>query len=128
MKIPIFSSSELPNLYIVEIQNLTLDSLFIPCKYIGEVPIYNSWQTKYFSSLNDTLLISFDLPSNTPPTNEVRVLQNEKKYFLTSIRLNENIANIEYAFYSYINNNKQLSKAKVILTKKKGDLIDLTKY
>ena len=122
------SSSGLSDVYIVEIQNFGLDSILIPCKYISDVPIYHSGQTKYFSSLNDTLLLNFDLPFNSPPTNYQRILRNEKKYFLTSIILNENIAKINYSFYSYINNEKKSNQIIAILTKRNNEIIDMTKY
>ncbi len=124
----VYPLSQLMDTYIVEIQNLGFDSMFIPCKYIREVPIYHSGQTKYFSSLSDTIPTSFDLPFDSPATNQVIILQNEKKYFLTSVILNESIAKIDYSFYSYMNNEKKISQIKVILTKHNGELIDMTRY
>jgi hypothetical protein len=120
-----FSSSELSGVYIVEIQNNNLDSLLIPCNYSRGIPVYYSNKTEYFRFINDTLPINVDLPFNIP-TNVERLLKNEKKCFLTPLKINGNIAKIEYSYY--VNNDNMRTQFKAILTKQNNALIDMTKY
>jgi hypothetical protein len=123
-----YSLSQLSDIYIVEIQNLGLDSISIPCKYLRGLPIYYSGETKYYRTINDTIPLSVALPFESPPTNQEKLLKNEKKCFLTTLMLNKEIAKIEYLFYSYINNEMRPIQCKVVLTKPNNEFIDMTKY
>ena len=120
--------SDLSSLYIVEFQNIGFDSLFIPCRYVRQVPIYSSKQATYFGSLNDTIPINVSLPFDSEPANQVRIMQDEKKYFLTSLTLNQSIAKIDYSFYFYVNGKKKQQQFKTVLTKQNNEVINMTTY
>ncbi len=124
----LYSHSQLSDTYFVEIENLGLDSILIPCKYLKGLPIYYSGETKYYKTINDTIPLSVALPFESPPTNMERLVRNEKKCFLTTLMLNKKIAKIEYLFYSYINSEMRPIQHTVVLTKLNNELIDMTKY
>lgn len=124
-KLSQFSKSELSDVYIVEVQNMGLDSIFIPVNYSGKFPVYYSGRIKYFNSTTDTTPYKVNLPFNIP-TNVCRLARNEKKCFLTSISIGDNIAKVDYNYY-LTPEKKDLFAVEVALKKQDNELIDVTK-
>lgn len=120
-----FSKSELSDLYLVEIQNIGLDSLFIPYETFKGFPLYFADKIKYFKTIQDSVSFRGGILDNFS-SGFYKLLKNEKKCFLFSIYIDENIAKVELPYFLEIQ-NKNLVTSEVILTKNNNKIIDLTK-
>lgn len=120
-------NQELQEVFIIEVQNVSIDSIAVSYNSIAEgIPVYFPNKIKYFHSINDTVPIDVSLPFNIPDSKYI-LGKNEKKCFLISFKLDSNIAKIDYPYY-IISKEKRTNNIELILTYKNNEIIDMTKY
>lgn len=103
-KLSQFSKSDLSGVYILEVQNLTSDSILIPFSYSNGFPVYSPSQIDYLKSINDTVLSKSSLVCEFPSYTQT-LAKNEKKSFLTSFSMKDTITRLTYHYFSALTKN-----------------------
>lgn len=120
---------ELKEIYIVEVQNVSIDSIVIRYNSVAEgLPIYYPSTIKYFQSLSDSMPFNVSSPFNIP-NKTYKLGKNEKKCFLTTFKLDKNIAKLEYKYHiDDKDKDKGNSTIELILVNQNNQIFDMTEY
>lgn len=118
-----FDKSESTGVYILEVQNNDLDSVFLSHSISRGYPLYLPNEISYFKTIGDTLTSNKNFPLNFN-TKLYRLAKNEKKCFLTSLDFRKGMAKLGFPYYLENHKNKMFI-SDIIITKQNDEIIVL---
>ena len=121
----LLNKSELSEVYMLEVQNNDLDSVYLSHSFSKEYPLYLPNEISYFKTIGDTLTASKNYPLNFN-TKLYRLAKNEKKCFLTYIDFHKGMAKLGYPYYLG-SHKKKMFTSDIIITKQNDEIMILSR-